>query len=360
PGAGRLCACLRHLYTYAGPALHLHPCNSVGSRFVAGVADYSCGRRASPVPQFADDPRSGRYPRAGHADDCGGGDSAAGQRRFRAPHAPVVGRFPSGDVHILDASLSRALPQGHGPVAAAHCAGGVAQLYSRCGKGAILMRRAVAVAGVVLAALTALRAAAQDLHVGWIEKIDCPAEWRANVRAQPKKLPKAGPRRFLYPGEGVRCVGPGKMLVQDHAELVSLAERGKWHNLRREGIGASKADEEVVERFGRVAGRSRGLGGPIFSPVNEGVVHLAGLVVRWTPTVTPGPIRLRLIDDEGNELWRVEGIQGSAGLFRSESLRRVLGQQRDAKYAGQFTLSLAHVGSAEPPVTFSLLSAGEE
>ncbi|HJY87112.1 MAG TPA: hypothetical protein VKE24_09780 [Candidatus Acidoferrales bacterium] len=222
------------------------------------------------------------------------------------------------------------------------------------------MCRAVAVAGVVLAALTALRVAAQDLHVGWIEKIDCPAEWRANVRAQPKKLPKAGPRRFLYPGEGVRCVGPGKMLVQDHAELVSLAERGKWHNLRREGIGASKADEEAVERFGRVAGRSRGLGGPIFSPVNEGVVRLAGLVVRWTPTVTPGPIRLRLIDDEGNELWRVEGIQGSAGLFRSESLRRVLGQQRDAKYAGQFTLSLAQGGSAEPPVTFSLLSAGEE
>ncbi len=222
------------------------------------------------------------------------------------------------------------------------------------------MRRAAWTAGVMLAALAPLRAAAQDVHVGWIEKIDCTAEWRENERAEPKKLPKAGHHRFLYPGEGVRCVGGGLMLVQDHAELVSLAGKGKWHYLRREGIGTSKADEEAVERFGRVAGRSHSLGGPIFSPVNEGVVRLAGLVVRWTPSETPGPIRLRLIDDDGNELWRVEGIQGSTGLFNSESLRRVLAQQRDARYAGQFTLSLAQGGSAEPPVTFSLLPAEGE
>jgi hypothetical protein len=236
----------------------------------------------------------------------------------------------------------------------------VPQLYFRPGKGVPLMRRAGWMAGVLLAALAPLRAAAQDLHVGWIEKIDCTAEWRENERAEPKQLPKAGHHRFLYPGEGVRCVGRGQMLVQDHAELVSLAEKGKWHYLRREGTGASKADEEAVERFGRVAGRSRGLGGPIFSPANEGVVRLAGLVVRWAPSETPGPIRLRLIDDDGNQLWRVEGIHGPAGLFNSESLRRVLGQQRDAKYAGQFTLSLAQGGSAEPPVTFSLLTAGDE
>jgi hypothetical protein len=233
-----------------------------------------------------------------------------------------------------------------------------------------MMRHTLWVSGVALAiAIMALSAGAEDIHVGWIDKIACQAEWRENDRARPKKLYKDRDRyRFLYAGESVRCSGPGSITLQDHA--CSSVKVTAWYTLRREGFRCSDGtsaeeaanfdEENEVANFGRPAGRQRDLGSLIFSPANDAVVRVAGLFVGWTANVGSGPILLRVLDDNDAELWRKDEVDGTAGRLDSEDLRQVLANQRDRNYVGKLTLSLASTGSDEAQVKFSLLSRAKE
>ena len=219
--------------------------------------------------------------------------------------------------------------------------------------------------GIVLGAVVPLRVfAAEDTHIGWIEEIDCiPAEWSENGGRDPKPLDaKADHHHFLYPGEAIRCKGPGRMLVQDHAQLVTLTAKDDWYRLSAtNGAKASQEDEEAVKRFGRIAGRPRGgVRSPIFSPANDGVVLAAKLVVRWTPHDTPGAVRLHLFDGDGTELWQKGAINGADGQVDSEELRHVLAQHSADESAGQFALLLEQSNSAEATVKFSLLPAEDK
>jgi|SRR5579862_1604162 len=215
--------------------------------------------------------------------------------------------------------------------------------------------------GIMLGLVLSLRAfAIEDTHIGWIESIECrPAEWSDNGETRPKLLDaKLDHYRFLYPGEAIRCKGPGRLLIQDHSRLVTLTAKDNWYKLSSTlQHESNQEDEEALKTFGRIAGRPRGsVTSPIFSPANDGVVLASNLVVRWRPHDTPGTIRVRLVDEDGAELWQKGPINGSDGAVDSEELRQVLTRLSEDGRAGEITLILEQNGSAEIHVKFLLLS----
>lgn len=262
------------------------------------------------------------------------------------------------------------------------------------------MRQAAWISAMALAtAIAPLGAGAEGSHVGWIETIACRAEWRGeDKRTPPVELDKNRDRlRFLYADESVRCTGPGSIRLQDHArsvEIISMPIKGAvnqrhhhslgskcriisssgtppcrpmpagWYTLQAQG--AKEADqraaenEKAVAAFGRPGGRPRDLTSVIFSPANNAVVRVDGFSIRWSARVSPGPMSLRLLDDNNVELWQKDEIDASTGQFDSEDLHQVLANERDKHYVGKLTLSLAATDSAEVEVRFSLLSTAKE
>lgn len=219
----------------------------------------------------------------------------------------------------------------------------------------------------------------EDAHVGWIENVGgkCEAWWRASEGSETKKLDSVRDRyQFLYPGESVRCEGSGSMTLQilDNPPK-NISMRDGWCTIHNEAAVCEKeampkspdpgalnriVDQRAFAAFGRPAGRPRGFSSAIFCPAAESTVRAGELLFRWNEIPGEGPISLRLTDKYHTVLWEQADIDASATQLVSPASRKALAGYRDKGRAGPFTVILTKEGTAQPPVTFSIVSADED
>jgi hypothetical protein len=233
----------------------------------------------------------------------------------------------------------------------------------------------IAMGAAFAAAAWCPAARAQDTHVGWIDKMDCSAEWRAADRDPPQPLRvKTDLYRFLYPGESVRCDGTGRMtlrILDNDPKTISRLDG--WCKILNEEALCEKEksakpdtkakptpDEEALTTFGRPGGRRRGFGSSIFSPATESTVRADKLVVRWNDIPGASRVTLRLTDKYHGLLWEQADVDAGARQLVSPEARVALAAYRDKGGASPYSLVLTNGGVAQPDVHFSILSADEE
>jgi hypothetical protein len=235
----------------------------------------------------------------------------------------------------------------------------------------------------LIACLPPRAAGDEDVHVGWVQRIDanCQARWRAYGKADEQTLdPIKDHYRFLYQGEALRCAGSGLMVVQIYdlppqeirkrngpctigAAGLSCEDQKARQQSSAETPGKKTVrivNQQALGAFGRPAGRKRGFRAVIYCPTEDSVVRAEKVVIRWNTPINTSPVELRLMDKYNGLLWREKQVQRSAGQLVSEEVRRTLKAYRDEGRAGPLTVTLTS-GDTDPSAThFSLLSAADE
>jgi hypothetical protein len=117
---------------------------------------------------------------------------------------------------------------------------------------------------------------------------------------------------------------------------------------------------DAVKAFGRAAGRPRAPGAAIFCPAFESTARADKLVFRWNEIPGATQLSLRLTDKYHAVLWEQDGIDANAKQLVSPDARLALTRYLDKGGAGPFNLILASGSLEQPPVQFSILTAGDE
>jgi hypothetical protein len=189
----------------------------------------------------------------------------------------------------------------------------------------------------------------------------CLVRRASDASRKPQPITKTGQKVFVE--DLVRC-GPGASLTLDFGYAkkplgpsqeeypVPLAPS---QPLTRE----QKLIAEAIRDYGTRGGRSRSMGGVLYSPPADGAALAGSFVVRWIPWQPAKQVLLTIETDSHGEVFRQDQIDARAGQFTSEPLRAAL---VGLESTGKLRLSIFADASTTPrdQVEFRLLSAEEQ
>src|SRR5579884_2028546 len=127
----------------------------------------------------------------------------------------------------------------------------------------------------------------------------------------------------------------------------------------------SKADAELLVKYGDPAGPARGETGPIFSPAFAGSVRPEQLTIRWTPQQGAQQVRFSVHDEDGNIVWPPRGtsdgeVDAAKAELVSASARKALSDFRSGGGQGILELRMDDSAGHTYRVPFSILSNHSE
>jgi hypothetical protein len=175
---------------------------------------------------------------------------------------------------------------------------------------------------------------------------------------------KAHLGRHLQVGEAVQCRPGGRLVIEFEGQPQSIPPSATWVTILWRPNAAQSAQEaknaEAAKNYGRPGGSEKAVRSVVFSPASAAVVRPSTFRIAWNKSEVTGPLSLAIADEDGNELWRQNGIAGAAGLVESEAARDALRKYRESMATGSLTLTLDQGPGHLTEVFFSVLREAAE
>lgn len=211
------------------------------------------------------------------------------------------------------------------------------------------------------------RAAQPESRVGYLGPFRGDVYFRKSDAERWRKLdPQRDLYKWLYAGDRLRCSPRASAVLYLYNEEITITERdtekpGGGYHIRRRESGPRSGKTQAVENFGQVGGwKLRSGGVAVYWPAADSTVRAETLEFRWLGSPSMGRVSLILRDEDGNEFWRQDALDGASGAFDSRAARAKLAAYRRDVGNRLAAFVLADSAGNQLRVNFYVLSAKSE
>jgi len=170
--------------------------------------------------------------------------------------------------------------------------------------------------------------------------------------------------RKLHVGEKLMCQPGCTLVIQSETDSQKILPNSKWVTIPwrppATQTAQQKRNKEAADRYGRPGASEKAVRSTVYSPAGASIVRPSTFRMAWTKSEVPGIASLSIADEDGNELWRQNGIYGGAGFLESPAARDALRKYRDSGARGSLTLVLDPAAGHKAEVFFTLLPQATE
>jgi hypothetical protein len=214
-----------------------------------------------------------------------------------------------------------------------------------------------------------LCASTEPLPCGFIESISGDAILTVD-RTSKKLDAKKDAGRVLYPGDQLQCAYGAQVLgylttgsTKGFSQPFDLChtEINGVRTAQQNGLQIFPDAASALNKYGKAAGRPKGVESAIYAPPNEGAVLPAHFVVRWRTRPPLTTFTAVLQDGRGTELASVPGVDGKLGILDSEPFRNALMKYRTTTDNEHAAKLIFHFDSGPgQSVSFTVLTEHQE
>jgi hypothetical protein len=204
--------------------------------------------------------------------------------------------------------------------------------------------------------------AAEDASAGVVRFLRGPVFLLGSGDLDLPLIPGKDILRKLLDGQSLRCGkgGTATLLLNGKERTVTSAD-GVVRLVSDKMESARKEMLDNLNNFGRAAG-GRGVVSMIWSPPDGGAIRAGHLTIKWNAPVDAGPLDIALLDESGERIWSVEGVDSRAGRLpaaQEAEVQQALARHRDDTDAQNITLTAAGK-QVRTETRFSILPARTE
>ena len=171
--------------------------------------------------------------------------------------------------------------------------------------------------------------------------------------------------RKLHVGEAVQCRPGCKLVIQSEGveQVIPPSSTSTWVTVLWRPTAVQSAQQArnaaAAKNYGRPGASEKAVRSVVYSPAGASVARPSTFRIAWTKAEAAARINLSIADEDGDELWRQNGVAGAVGMLESQAVRDALRNHRDSGATGSLTLTFDQ-GGRRTEAFFSLLSPAAE